>query len=58
MMPKIVSKSNSAHVLKTTVAKQKQRKPQESTGVVLVKGPPKVKLENFHNSRVPELGEL
>ena len=27
MMPKIVSKSNSAHVLKTTVAKQKQRKP-------------------------------
>ena len=27
MMPKIVSKSHSAHVLKTTVAKQKQRKP-------------------------------
>ena len=27
MRPKIVSKSHSAHVLKTTVAKQKQRKP-------------------------------
>ena len=27
----------------------------ESTGVVLAKYPPKVKLENFHNSRVPEL---
>ena len=30
----------------------------ESTGVVLAKYPPKVKLENFHNSRVPELGKL
>ena len=25
-------------------------------GVVLAKYPPKVKLESFHNSRVPELG--
>ena len=30
----------------------------ESIGVVLAKYPPKVKLENFHNSRVPELGKL
>ena len=30
----------------------------ESTGVVLAKYPPKVKLENFHNSRVTELGKL
>ena len=29
-----------------------------STDVVLVKDPPKVKLENFRNSRVPELREL
>ena len=29
----------------------------ESTGVVPVKYSPKVKLGNFHNSRVPELGE-
>ena len=28
----------------------------ESTGVVPAKYPPKVKLENFHNSRVVELG--
>ena len=28
----------------------------KSIGVVLAKYPPKVKLENFHNSRVPELG--
>ena len=58
MMPKIVSKSHSAHTLKTTLAKQKQRKPKESTGMVLAKDPPKVKLENFHNYRVPKLGEL
>ena len=30
----------------------------ESTGVVAAKYPLKVKLENFHNSRVPELGEI
>ena len=28
----------------------------ESTGVVPAKYSPKVKLENFHNPRVPELG--
>ena len=28
----------------------------ESTDEVPTKYPPKVKLENFHNSRVPELG--
>ena len=28
----------------------------ESIGAVLVKYPPKVKLESVHNSRVPELG--
>ena len=28
----------------------------ESTSVVPAKYPPKVKLENSHNSRVPELG--
>ena len=26
--------------------------------MVPAKDPPKVKLDNFHNSRVPELGEL
>ena len=30
----------------------------ESTGVVPAKYPPKIKLENFHNSRVPELEKL
>ena len=30
----------------------------ESTDVVSAKYPPKVKLENFHNSRVPQLGEI
>ena len=37
---------------------KKQRRPLESTGVVPAKDPPKVKLENFHHSRVLELGEL
>ena len=43
-MPKIVNKNNEDLV--------------ESTGVVAAKYPPKVKLENFHNSRVPKLGEI
>ena len=30
----------------------------ESTDVVLVKYPPKIKLENSHNSKVPEFGEI
>jgi len=31
---------------------------KESTGVEPAKYPPKVKLENVYNSRVPELGKL
>ena len=58
IMPKIVSKSYSSHVLETTPVKQKQRRPQESTSVILAKDLLKVKLENFYNSRVSELGEL
>ena len=58
MMPKIVSKSYSPHVFETTLAKQKQRRPWESIGVVPAKDPPKVKLENFHNSKVSKLGKL
>ena len=30
----------------------------KSIGVVLAKYPPKIKLENFYNSQVPELGEI
>ena len=30
----------------------------KSTGVIPAKQPLKIKLENFHNSRVPELGKL
>ena len=58
MMPKIISKSHSSHVLETTPAQHRKRKPKESTSVVPAKYPPKVKLENFHNSRVPKLGEI
>ena len=58
MMSKIVSKSHSPHEFETTPAKQKQRRRQESTSVVLAKDPSKVKLENFHNSRVLELGKI
>ena len=35
---------------------KEEEDPTESTGVVPAKYPPNVKLENFHNSRVPELG--
>ena len=57
MMQKIVSKSHSPHVLKTTPIQHKKRRPQQSIGVEPAKDPPKVKLENFlHNFRVPELG--
>ena len=58
MMPKIVSKSHSPHMVKTTLAQHKTRRPQESTGVVPAKDPSKVKLKNFHNSKVPMLGKL
>ena len=43
-------------MLETIPAKQKQRRP--CSNVISAKYPPKVKLENFHNSRVPELGEI
>ena len=55
MMPKITGESHGPRMIETIPAKQEQRKPQESTGVVLAKDPPKVKLENFRNSRVSEL---
>ena len=35
MMPRIVSKSHNAHMHKTKPAKQKQRRPQESTACSL-----------------------
>ena len=35
---------------------QKEEDPTQSISVVLAKYPLNVKLENFHNSRVPELG--
>ena len=35
---------------------EEEEKPTESTGVVLAKYTSKVKLENIHNPRVPELG--
>ena len=45
MMPKIVSKLHSLHVLETTPAKNKEDL-EKSTGMVPAKYPPKVKLEN------------
>ena len=56
MMPKIVSKSHNSHVLKTIPAQHRTRRPLESTSVVPAKDPLKVKLENFHNFKVSELG--
>ena len=57
MMPKIVSKPHSPHVLYTkTCTTKKKKNPTKSTDVVPAKDPPKVKLENFHYSSVPELG--
>ena len=47
MMPKIVSKSHSLPMRKTTLAQHKTRRPWESSGVVSAKDPSKVKLENF-----------
>ena len=58
MMPKIVSKSHGPHLIKKIPAQHRKRRPEESTSVVPAKDPPKVKLEIFHNSRVPELGEI
>ena len=56
MMPKIISESHGPHVFKITPAQHKKRRPQESTGVVLANYLPKIKLKNFHNFRVLELG--
>ena len=50
MMPKIVR--HSPHMLKTIPAQHKKKKDLKR---VPAKDPPKIKLENFHNSRVPEL---
>ena len=36
--------------------KEEEEKPPEITTVVVAKYPPKVKLENVHNSRVVKLG--
>ena len=56
MMLKIVSK-----YIVLTYSRQKLRNKEqenliESTGVILTKYSPKVKLENVHHSRMPELG--
>jgi len=56
MMPKIVNKSHNSYVLKTIPAQHRTRRPLESISVVSAKDLLKVKLENFHNSKVPELG--
>ena len=64
MIPKIINKSHSPHVLETMPAKQKQKKKKKKknvvkcTDVVPAKYTPKVKLENFHNSRFSELGKI
>ena len=59
MMSKIVSESHNPYVLETIPAQHRKREDLvESTNVVPAKYPSKVKLENFHNSRVPELGEI
>ena len=58
MMPKIVSKSHGPHMLETTPVQHKKKREDlvESTSVVPAEYPSKVKLKNFHNSRVIELG--
>ena len=55
MMPKILSKLSS-HALDKIYTTKKKKDPIESTYMVPAKNPPKVKLENFYHSRVPELG--
>ena len=57
MMSKIVCEPHDPHMLQTEPTKQKQKEDlAKSTGVVLAKYPPKIKLKNLHNSRVLELG--
>ena len=58
MMPKIISKSHNPHVLETTPENKNEKDLVKDTDVVPVKYPPKVKLENFHNSKVPKLGKF
>ena len=57
MMSKIVGESHNPYVLETIPAQHRKRENLvESTSVVPAKYPSQVKLENFHNSRMPELG--
>lgn len=56
MMPKIVSKLHNPHMLETTLAQHRTRRPQESTVVVLAKDPPKVKLEIFSQPQSARVG--
>ena len=44
------------HAPDKTCATKKKLNLKETTGVILTKYPPKVKSENVHYSRVPELG--
>ena len=49
--------TQSLHARNNT-SKTKRKDLTEDIGVVLAKYPPKVKLEYFRNSRVPELGSI
>ena len=55
-MPKIVSGPHGSPCSKQNMRNRNKEDLAESTGVVPAKYPPKVKLENFHNSKVSELG--
>ena len=54
MILKIVNKSHSPHMLETKKKEKILREYRCGTSQI----PPKIKLENFHNSRVLELGEI
>ena len=57
MMSKIVSESHNPYVLETILAQHRKTEDLvESTSVVPAKYLSEVKLENFHKSRVSELG--
>ena len=55
-------KSSVSHTILTCSRQNLRNKEEEdlteSISVIPAKYPPKVKLENFHNSRVPELGKI
>ena len=55
-MPKIVSGPHGSPCSKQNMRNRNKEDLAESTGVVPAKYPLKVKLENFHNSKVSELG--